>query len=73
MPIGADLFLDATARPEEVKAHLLQTMPFEDRPDFEENKCLRSEATFVQIGNRPLDWNRLSDCPPRSMMGGLRP
>ena len=49
MPLEAELFLDTTAGPEEIKAHLLRTMPFEDEPDFLEFKCLHSEATYVQI------------------------
>ena len=53
MPIEAQLYLDTTASPEEVKAHLLRTMPFEDKPDFKDFKCLASKATYVQIGRTP--------------------
>ena len=52
MPTEAHLFLDTTASPEEVKAHILRTMPFEDEPDFRDFKCLISEATYVKIGRR---------------------
>ena len=45
-----ELYLDTTASPEEVKAHLLRTMPYEDEPDFDEFKCLISRATSVTIG-----------------------
>ena len=44
------LYLDMTASLEEVKAHLLRTMPYEDEPDFLEFKCLISRATSVMIG-----------------------
>ena len=44
------LYLDTTASPEEVKAHLLRTMPYEDEPDFDEFKCLISRANSVTIG-----------------------
>ena len=50
MTMEQDLYLGTTATPEEVKAHLLRTMPFEDDPDFRRWKCLASEATAVQIG-----------------------
>ena len=63
MPLDARLFLDTTASPEEVKAHLLGTMPFEDEPDFEENKCLHSDATAVQIGRTPAGWNMFETYP----------
>ena len=49
MPLEGHLYLDTTASPEEIKAHLLRTMPFEDEPDFLEFKCLASKATYVQI------------------------
>ena len=58
MPLGADLFLDTTPSLEEVKAHLLSTMPFEDEPDFEGQKCLHG-----QITTRPPHWNRLETYP----------
>ena len=63
MPLDARLFLDTTASPEEVKAHLLGTMPFEDEPDFEGQKCLHNEITSVQIATRPPNWNRLETYP----------
>ena len=50
MPREGNLYLDTTASPEEVKAHLLRTMPYEDEPDFLEFKCLISRATSVMIG-----------------------
>ena len=50
MATEQDLYLGTTATPEEVKAHLLRTMPFEDDPDFKRWKCLMSETTYVQIG-----------------------
>ena len=52
MPLEGRLYLDITASPEEVKAHLLRTMPFEDEPDVNTSKCLISPATYVMIGRR---------------------
>ena len=49
MPREGHLYLDTTASPEEVKAHLLRTMPYEDEPDFNEAKCLISRATSVMV------------------------
>ena len=44
-----NLYLDTAASPEEVKAHLLRTMPFEDKPDVNEAKCLTSQVTYVMV------------------------
>ena len=63
MPIAAKLYLDTTASPEEVKAHLLRTMPFYDEPDFEQWKELSSDVASVQIGRRPPHRNRLRGYP----------
>ena len=63
MPLGANLLLDTTASLEDIKAHLLRTMPFEDEPDFEDTKQLLSEATAVQIGRTPPGWNRFETYP----------
>ena len=49
MPMEGKLYLDTTASLEEVKAHLLHTMPYEDEPDFDEFKCLTSRATYVMV------------------------
>ena len=49
MPLEGHLYLDTTASPEEVKAHLLRTMPYEGKPDFNDAKCLISRATYVMV------------------------
>ena len=52
MPMEGKLYLDTTTSPEEVKAHLHRTMPFEDEPDVNTSKCLISQTTYVMIGRR---------------------
>ena len=63
MPIEAQLYLDTTASPQEIKAHLLRTMPFKDEPDYRHWKELSSEVTSVQIGWRSPNLNRLESYP----------
>ena len=59
-----NLYLDTTASPEEVKAHLLRTMPYEDEPDFLEFKCLISRATSLMV-RRSSDSVTLEAYPDR--------
>ena len=63
MPIVAKLYLDSVASPEDVRADLLRTMPFEDEPDFERWKELSSDVMRVQIGRRLPSLNRLETYP----------
>ena len=49
MPREGNLYLDTMASPEEVKAHLLSTMSYEDEPDYRDSKCLISQATSVMV------------------------
>ena len=63
MPIEAQLYLDTTASPEEVKAHLLRTMPFYDEPDFKQWKELSNDVTSVQIGRKSPNLNMLEYYP----------
>ena len=64
MPMEGHLYLDTTASPEEIKAHLLRTMPYEDEPDFLEFKCLISRATSLMV-RRSSDSVTLEAYPDR--------
>ena len=50
MSTDSTLTLSTTASPDEIKAHLLRSMPFEDKPDFKRWRCISSKTTYVQIG-----------------------
>ena len=72
MPREGKLYLDTTASPEEVKAHLLRTMPYEDEPDFDEFKCLTSQVTYVMVRTRSTPVTLETSQDQRSIDAKLR-
>ena len=63
MPLEAHLYLDTSVGPDEIKTHLLRTMPFYDEPDFETIRRLSNNTASIGIRRRLPNLNRFRDYP----------